>query len=96
MDWLFEADRDAERRFPWISIPGVTSNIDTQPLVLNRILSKVPVLTNSTDIPWKLAVSPGSMSADFWPFPTRARAPLATLSGSMNRDPIRLVFCRSE
>jgi hypothetical protein len=23
MDWLFEADRDAERRFPWISIPGV-------------------------------------------------------------------------
>ena len=27
MDWLFEADRDAERRFPWISIPGVASNI---------------------------------------------------------------------
>ncbi len=26
MDWLFEADRDAERRFPWISIPGVASN----------------------------------------------------------------------
>jgi hypothetical protein len=25
MDWLFEADRDAERRFPWISIPGVAS-----------------------------------------------------------------------
>jgi hypothetical protein len=23
MDWLFEANRDAERRFPWISIPGV-------------------------------------------------------------------------
>jgi hypothetical protein len=27
MDWLFEADRDAERRFPWISIPGVASII---------------------------------------------------------------------
>ena len=26
MDWLFEADRYAERRFPWISIPGVASN----------------------------------------------------------------------
>jgi len=26
MDWPFEADRDAERRFPWISIPGVASN----------------------------------------------------------------------
>ena len=25
MDWLFEADRDAERRFPRISIPGVAS-----------------------------------------------------------------------
>ena len=25
MDWLFEADRDPERRFPWISIPGVAS-----------------------------------------------------------------------
>jgi hypothetical protein len=25
MDWLFEANRDAERRFPWISIPGVAS-----------------------------------------------------------------------
>jgi hypothetical protein len=25
MDWLFEADRDAERRFPWISIPDVAS-----------------------------------------------------------------------
>ncbi len=26
MDWLFEADRYVERRFPWISIPGVASN----------------------------------------------------------------------
>jgi hypothetical protein len=25
MDWLFEARRDTRRRFPWISIPGVTS-----------------------------------------------------------------------
>ena len=25
MDWLFEADRDGERRFPRISIPGVAS-----------------------------------------------------------------------
>jgi hypothetical protein len=25
MDWLFEANRDAERRFPWILIPGVAS-----------------------------------------------------------------------
>ena len=25
MDWLFEANRDVDRRFPWISIPGVTS-----------------------------------------------------------------------
>ena len=25
MDWLFEANRDAERRFPRISIPGVAS-----------------------------------------------------------------------
>jgi hypothetical protein len=25
MDWLFEANRDVERRFPWISIPGVAS-----------------------------------------------------------------------
>ena len=27
MDWLFEANLDAERRFPWISIPGVASNV---------------------------------------------------------------------
>ena len=27
MDWLFEANRDVERRFPWISIPGVASNV---------------------------------------------------------------------
>jgi len=27
MDWLFEANRDVERRFPWISIPGVASII---------------------------------------------------------------------
>ena len=25
MKWLFEANRDVERRFPWISIPGVAS-----------------------------------------------------------------------
>jgi hypothetical protein len=25
MDWLFEANRDVEIRFPWISIPGVAS-----------------------------------------------------------------------
>ena len=25
MDWLIEAEWDAERRFPWISIPGVAS-----------------------------------------------------------------------
>jgi len=25
MKWLFEASRDVERRFPWISIPGVAS-----------------------------------------------------------------------
>ena len=47
-------------------------------------------------MPWKLALSPGSMIADFWPLPTRAREPLTTLSGSMNRDPIRPVFCLSE
>ena len=27
MDWLFESNRDVERRFPWISIPGVASNV---------------------------------------------------------------------
>jgi hypothetical protein len=27
MDWLFEANRDAGRRFPWISIPGVAFSI---------------------------------------------------------------------
>jgi hypothetical protein len=27
MDWLFEADRDVERHFPRISIPGVASII---------------------------------------------------------------------
>ena len=25
MDWLFEANREEGRRFPWISIPGVAS-----------------------------------------------------------------------
>jgi len=25
MDWLFEANQDVERRFPWISIPGFLS-----------------------------------------------------------------------
>ena len=34
MDWLFEADRDAERRFPWISIPGVASIVLAMPILV--------------------------------------------------------------
>ena len=34
MDWLFEANRDVERRFPWISIPGVAS-IDSDIVVID-------------------------------------------------------------
>ena len=37
MDWLFEADRDAERRFPRISIPGVASSVSLRAVAFSSI-----------------------------------------------------------
>jgi len=40
MDWLFEASRDVERRFPWISIPGVASKMSSKGFVSLRLTSQ--------------------------------------------------------
>ena len=61
MDWLFEADRDVERRFPGISILGVASIVSWIELVFRT------TLVNIGRFPRELNVLHERVLSELWP-----------------------------